>query len=157
MMFSDYKDYLLWFLGILSSVLVLWIQRQQEKIKDIKNQLSEKKYKVYNDIFSIMFDLLKNTKNIVNLSEDELANRMFDIKKELMIYAPDSVLNKFLEWQNFVGDNPEDTKHLKIFLDLLVLIRKDMGHSSTKIKNTDLLRSIMQNSAEYERFKKLVY
>lgn len=50
-----------------------------------------------------------------------------------MIYAPDKVLNKFNEWNNFVGDHPNNIKHVNLFIELLILIRKDMGNSKSEL------------------------
>ena len=40
------------------------IKEQREKLKTIQNQLSDKKYNLYNDIFTIFFDLIKGSKAI---------------------------------------------------------------------------------------------
>lgn len=154
MTFSEYKDLILWGLSILSTYLFFVLQKKNDKIKGIENQLSDKKYKVYHEIFSTIFDLLKGQKNIKQNSEMELVERLIDIKKDMIIYAPDNILNKFLDWQNFVGDNPEDQKHFNIYLELLILIRKDMGNSKTKLRNDNLLRSIMSSTEEFEKFRK---
>lgn len=152
----DYKDFILAGLGILSTYLLFAIQQKNEKIRNIESQLSDKKYKVYHELFSLYFGLLKDAKSISKTSETELVSKLIDIKKDIMIYAPDSVLNKFNEWNNFVGDNPNNTKHINLFLELLLLIRKDMGNSKSKLNSDKLLRSIMSSTEEFEKFKKTI-
>ena len=154
MTLSEYKDLILWALGICSTYLFFVLQKKNDKIKNIESQLSDKKYKVYHDIFSTIFDLLKDSKKIKPIDNSELVERLIDIKKDMIIYAPDEVLRKFLQWQNFVGDNPSDQGHFNIYLDLLVLIRKDMGNSKTEINKDDILRSIMTSTEEFNKFKK---
>lgn len=132
------------------------INEQREKIKSIRNQLSEKKYILYNDVFSIFFDLIKGQKNLKQSSESELALKIIDIKKDLFIYAPDQIVKKFIEWNTFISNNPNDITHARIFLQLFVLIRKDMGHRRTKINEEHILRSIMLNDTEYEKMKAMI-
>jgi len=155
-MLSEYKDIILWILGISSTYLFFVLQKKNDKIKGIENQLSDKKYKVYHDTFSTIFDLIKNSKKIKESSENELVEKLIDIKKDMMIYAPDKVLNKFLDWQKYIGDNPDDQKHIHIYLDLLILIRKDMGNSKTNLSKDDVLRSIMTSTEEFQKFKKQI-
>lgn len=149
---TEYKDFLLWGLSIFSGLLFFLLNKQNDKIKNIESQLSDKKYKTYHELFSIFFELLKGQKNIKESNEKDTVEKLIDIKKDMMIYAPDKVLNKFLEWQNFVGDHPSDQKHLIIYLDLLVLIRKDMGNSKSQITRDDILRSIFSSSDEMLKF-----
>ena len=132
------------------------INEQREKIKAIRNQLSEKKYHLYNEIFSIFFDLVKGQKNLKQSSESDLALKIIDIKKDLFIYAPDPIVKKFIEWNAYISNHQNDIKHASIFLHLFVLIRKDMGHKKTKITEDHILRSIMLNDSEYVKMKEMI-
>lgn len=79
--------------------------------------------------------------------------KLIDIKKELFIYAPDNIVNKFTEWNCYINNKPNDFKQMMIFLELFVLIRKDMGNKKTKIKEDDILRSIIPSDEEFEKLK----
>lgn len=136
--------------------LLYIIKEQRSKIIEKEKQLSEKKYRVYHEMFSIFFDTMKSTKGIEEIDQNDLTLRMLEVKKDLMIYAPDSVLKKYLLWSNKAGDNPGSISLIKEYLELFVDIRKDMGHSSTKIASDDILRSVMLNTKEFEDFKKQI-
>lgn len=148
------SDILISVLTLISALLGYIIKEQIEKIRTIQNQLSDKKYKLYHEIYAVFFDLLKQQKGMQEKSNNELALRLVDIKKDLFIYAPDNLVKKFLEWNRFINNNSNDIKHIIIFLDLFVLIRKDMGHKKTEIVNLDILRSIMTTDEEFESMKK---
>lgn len=47
-------------------------------------------------------------------------------------------------------------RHTKIFLELYILIRKDMGHPKTLIKESDILRLIMTTDSDVDQMKKLI-
>lgn len=141
---------------IISSGLGYIIKEQKEKLKSIKMQLSEKKYKLYHDIYSIFFDLIKSGKGKNTQNIKTIGNKIIDIKKDLLIYAPDSITRKFIEWNRFISNNEGDMKHTKIFLELYILIRKDMGHPKTLINESDILKLIMTTDIEVEQMKKMI-
>jgi hypothetical protein len=144
-------------LTLITAALGYVVREQREKIKNIQNQLSEKKYKVYNDIYTIFFDLFKQQKGIVKKEKiEDMGLRMIDIKKELFIYAPDVVLTKFLEWNNIVSNDSSNKKHFKVYLELFILIRKDMGHKKTKISANDVLKSIVLTNNDYRELLKMM-
>lgn len=132
------------------------IREQKEKLKTIQNQLSDKKYALYNDIFIIFFDLIKGQKQMKDADVDALGVKFIDIKKDLFIYAPDSVVQKFIEWGRFVVNKPTDIKHVVIYLELFVLIRKDMGNPKTKISENDILRAVMSGDDELFKMQEMI-
>jgi len=141
---------------IISSGLGYIIKEQKEKIKSINDQLSEKKYKLYNETYSLFFDIIKATKGMKNQSIKGIGSNIIDIKKDLLIYAPDSIVEKFIEWNRFTANNEGDMRHAKIFLELYILIRKDMGHPKTMINESDILKLIMTSDSEVEHMKKMI-
>ena len=73
-------------LGILAAGLGYIIKEQRDKINSIKKQLSEKKYKVYHEIYSIFFDLFKQQKGLQKKEHiNTIGSRLIDIKKDLKI------------------------------------------------------------------------
>ena len=141
---------------IITSGLGFIIKDQREKIKDIKSQLSDKKYKLYYDIYSIFFDLIKSEEGAKKQNEKSLGLKIIDLKKDLLIYAPDSIVRKFIKWNRFISNNEGDMRHAKIFLELYILIRMDMGHPKTHINESDILKLIMTTDLEVEQMKKLI-
>lgn len=79
--------------------------------------------------------------------------RLLDIKRDLIIYAPDNIVKKFFEWNKYVSNVPNDISHINLFLNLIVLIRKDMGHKDTDIKPEDILRALMSTDEEFEKIR----
>jgi len=141
---------------IISSGLGYIIKEQKEKIKSINDQLSEKKYNLYYDIYSIFFDIIKAEKGMKNQNIKGIGTKIIDLKKDLLIYAPDAIVEKFIEWSSFASNNEGDMRHAKIFLELYILIRKDMGHPKTLITESDILRLIMTTDSEVDQMKKMI-
>lgn len=143
-------------LTITAAGLGFIIREQKEKISTIQNQLSDKKYKLYHDIYSVFFNILKGQKGFEKTEEDKLAIFIMDIKKDILIYAPDEVVKKYFEWNRFVSNNGSDIQHAKIFLELFILIRKDMGHRDTSVTESEILGLIMSTDDELNKMKKLL-
>ena len=73
----------------------------------------------------------------------------------MLIYGTDEIIKKFTEW-NVNCSKPDYMSNFKNYLDMFVLIRKDMGYAKTKLNNEDILRLIMGNDDEVDKFKKIM-
>ena len=140
------------FLALIATAFGYIIKRQHTKIREIQSLLYEKKYSLYTKIYSILFDLVKAQKSKRKLSEEALGKRIIDIKKDLLIYAPDHIVLKFIKWHesNFQEDH---MKNAKTLFELYSLIRKDMGYPKSKINELEVLRIIMGNPVEVEKMR----
>jgi len=155
-MISDlpYKEILLLVLGTLSTYLIWRVQYQKEKIKNIENQLSESKFKVYSELVHIIFDVVSGNKTGKKVSNQEIIKRILDIKKNMFLYASDEMFLAFTDWSLELqkpGNNGVD--HFKKYFELIKLVRKDMGNKNTKINLDDFMIYLMQNKDEYLLFK----
>lgn len=152
----SYSEIIIGILTLTATSFGFIIKEQRDKIRTVRNQLSEKKYGVYNDVFSVFFNLIRGQKGSTENNEQELADKIISIKKDLLIYAPDNILKKFLEWNRFIANNEGDLKHAKIYLELFVLIRRDMGNHKTEINEADILKLIMTTDSEFEKMWELI-
>lgn len=149
-----YKEILLLILGTVSTFLVWKIQYQKEKIKTIENLVSDKKYKLYSELIYIFFDITKGEKIGKTLKPEELLRRLFDIKKDMFLYAPDEIFKTFTKWTLQI-DKGDAIDQFKTYFELIKLVRKDMGHIKTKIGLDDFMLFYMQSESEYQKFKQI--
>lgn len=150
------KEILLLFLSTLSAYLVWRVQFQKDKLKTIESQLSEKKYEIYSELVYIIFDTMHGDKIGKKITDKELLKRILNIKKNMFLYSSDQMFQSFTNWTlelDKPGTNGVD--HFKKYFELMKLIRKDMGQTRTKLKLDDFMVFIMQNKAEYKKFKEL--
>lgn len=145
---------LLWILGIISTLLAIRIQFQNDRIKTIENQLSDKKYKLYSEVVYLYMDIIYNVKKEVTLTDVQTTDKIFSIKREMFIYAPDNIFKKFTEWALSLNDSEKVSNSFKIYYELISMIRREMGHKGTKLSIDDFMLFIMQNEKEYAIFKK---
>lgn len=147
----SYSELAVCVLTIIASALGYIIKRQHDKIQVIQNQISEKKYEVYNEIFGIFFDLMRQGKGYKLEGDKNLPNRIIRIKKELLIYGTDDIIKQFTIWHTCCN-SPTPLTNMKHYLKLFTLIRKDMGYKNTRIKEKEILRFIMGDDYEFEKF-----
>lgn len=132
-----------------TALLGFLLQRQTERLKIVEQQLSQSKYKAYGELVSIFYDMLKDVKSNKKTDENDLMARLINSKKDLFIYGSDKVFKKFVDWLTYTNANPGDNRHFKMFLQMLIEIRKDMGNKNTKITPKDIMISLMQDEKEY--------
>lgn len=136
---------------IACAILGALLSRKTERIKIMEKQLSEKRYVAYAKLYDFFYDLFKNQKSGKNANNSVMGGKLMDAKKELIMYGSDEVifaLNKYLS--SLSEENPYYQFHY--FLELMVLIRKDMC-GKTKVSRDDILLNIMQDRKELEKFK----
>ena len=147
-------------LGIISAISTLicavfgaMLHRKTERIKIMEGQLSEKRYLAYAKLYDFFYEMFKGQKDNKNINNKEMRNKLLDAKKELIMYASDDVvfaLNKYLSSLT----DADVTTQLDYFLDIMLLIRKDMCCKS-KISRDDILLNIMQDKGEMQKFKEM--
>ncbi len=148
------KEILLLIMTALSSYLIWRVQFQKDKIKNIENQLAERKYKMYSELIYLLFDISNSEKLGRKISDKELLTRLLSTKKEMFIYAPDKIFKKFTEWLLQLN-NQGSVDHFKTYFELMKMMREDMGHLKTRINLDDFMLFFMQNREEYNRFKEI--
>lgn len=149
-------------LGIISAIATLtcaifgaMLHRKTERIKIMEGQLSEKRYSAYAKLYDFFYELLKGQKDNKNMNNKEMRNKLLDAKKELIMYGTDEVvfaLNKYLS--SLTEIETDLTTQMDFFLDIMLLIRKDMCGKS-RISKDDILLNIMQDKSEMQRFKEM--
>ena len=150
-----YKEILLLILGTLSTFLIWKIQYQKEKLKNIENLVSEKKYKLYSELIYIFFDIANADKIGKKMSDRELVKRILDIKKDMFLYAPDIIFKTFTDWTLELNKTDGSVNQFKTYFKLIKLVRKEMGQIKTKINLDDFMLFYMQNEEEYKKFKEI--
>ena len=152
----SYSELIVGILVSISTILGFIIKVQHDKILSIKNQISDRKYNVYNEIFSIFFDIMREGKGFTKkLKPNDLPDRIIKVKKDLLIYGTDEIIKKFTEW-NVNCNNPNQMLNFQNYLALFILIRKDMGYKKSKLTEKDILRIIMGDDDEYKKFLELM-
>lgn len=138
-------------LSILISAIVaiagFIIARQTEKLRTMREQLSEKKYKAYADAVKMFYSVLKDVKAHRITNNDEMMDKMIDIKRDIFMYGSDKVFKVFNTWL-LSTTSSNNKEQFSVFLDLILEIRKDLCNGKTNLTKHDILLNLTQSEEE---------
>ncbi|MDI9312149.1 MAG: hypothetical protein QM535_18185 [Limnohabitans sp.] len=149
-------------LTLVSGSLGFIISKFIEDIKESKQRIYEEKRKYYTELIRPFRELLKNTKtkNGNNtLNNKQIADAM-DTAFDNILYASDDVIEKYGRFRNNSTNEEENGskdsyKTLKLFAELLLAMRKDLGNKYTSLDEVHILRMFINMSkTEEESYRK---
>lgn len=135
---------------IVGSAATIAYGKVQEKKKDIEQQLRVKKIPVYENFVQLCFRCMAAVKDgEVSDSKAPLDSEFRNFIQTMIVWASDDVMVAFSEWLQ-ICRAPSDSKTDAIakviaFEQLLLVIRKDLGHENKNLRQGDLLRLIIND------------
>ena len=140
-------------IGLLSGLILFLatiIKMYHDRYREIKLKLSDKKYETYSEIIATLFDMVNRQKGLNKVTDDEILQRLMNVKRDLLLYGNDKIIRKFFEWEV----NQLTGKRLWNWAELAALVRKDMGNRWTSITADDILKSLLSATDNYGEFKR---
>lgn len=131
----------------IAGIIIAW---QTEKLRTMREQLSEKKCNAYADSVKMFYSVLKDTKANRATNNDEMMERMIDIKRDIFMYGSDEVFKALNTWLLLTGKD-NDKEQFSAFLDFVLEMRKDLCNNKTKLTKQDILLNLTQSEAEAKK------
>ncbi len=123
------------------------IARQTEKLRTMREQLSEKKYKAYADAVKMFYSVLKDAKANRTTNNGVMMEEMIDIKRDIFMYGSDKVFKAFNTWL-LSTTTSNDKAQFSQFLDFVLEMRKDLCNGKTNLTKHDILLNLTQSEEE---------
>lgn len=127
-----------------SGIIIAW---QTEKLRTMREQLSEKKYNAYADAVTMFYSVIKGSKTNVPLDNKVALMKMIDIKRDIFMYGSDRVFKAFNKWLLY-SSSQDNTAQFAAFLDFVLEMRRDMCNNKTKLSKRDILLNLTQSEEE---------
>ncbi|ALQ51457.1 hypothetical protein [Nitrosomonas ureae] len=130
---------------ILVSVFTVLVSKHLERKAEILAHLREKKIPTYEKIINFIFSLTFAEKlGKKQPSENEMIKFMAEITQELVIWGSDEMLEAFYKFRMMSIENADgnsNNPYAVLFMveDLLLAIRKDLGHKNKNISRGKIL------------------
>ena len=129
------------------AVLTVVIAKYYERKQEIENQQREKKIEIYEQFMEKWFDKLleiaKNKdKNKDVLEDEEFVQFLSEFTRKLILWGSNGVVKKYSSFRQGSLTPAQDSSPYTIlfnFEQVLLEIRKDIGHSNQTLKPGDLL------------------
>ena len=131
----------------IAGIIIAW---QTEKLRTMREQLSEKKYNAYADAVKMFYSVLKDAKANRTTNNMEMMDRMIDIKRDIFMYGSDKVFKAFNKWL-LSTTNSNDKAQFAAFLDFVLEMRKDLCNNKTKLTKHDILLNLTQSEDEAKK------
>ena len=138
-------------LSILISAIVavagIVIAQQSEKLRAMREQLSEKKCKAYADAMMLFYTILKDSKLHRPTDNKAMMQKMIDTKKDIFMYGSDKVFRAFNKWLVVAFEN-NNKSQFDAFMEFVLEMRKDIFNGKTKLTKHDILLNLTQSEEE---------
>ena len=145
------KDLLITILTVFVPAIVavagIVIARQTEKLRAMREQLSEKKCNAYANAMMMFYSILKDSKLHRPTDNKAMMQKMIDTKKDIFMYGSDKVFKAFNKWLVVVFENNNKTQ-FDAFLEFVLEMRKDIFNGKTKLTKHDILLNLTQSEEE---------
>lgn len=131
----------------IAGIIIAW---QTEKLRTMREQLSEKKYNAYADAVKMFYSVLKDSKLHKQTNNDEMMLKMIDIKRDIFMYGSDKVFKAFNKWLLSVEENDKKAQ-FSAFLDFVLEMRRDLCNNKTNLTKHDILLNLTQSEKEAKK------
>ncbi len=109
--------------------------KHSEKKKETENSHREKKIEVYENLLNVLFrDVMVPSAKGEKVEIDKFGDKKIKINIDMINWASDEVIRLFNQLRKGALDDKDSLQNDYYLEDLIVAIRKDLGHSS---KNND--------------------
>lgn len=138
-------------LSILISAIVavagIVIAQQSERLRAMREQLSEKKCKAYADAMMMFYTILKDSQLHRPTDNEAMMQKMIDTKKDIFMYGSDKVFWSFNKWLVVAFEN-NNKNQFDAFMEFVLEMRKDIFNGKTKLTKHDILLNLTQSEEE---------
>ena len=129
-----------------AGIVIAW---QTERLRTMREQLSEKKYAAYSDAVKMFYSILKDSKMNRPTNNDAMLMNMIDIKRDIFMYGSDKVFKAFNSW--LLSTTINDSLQFSAFLDFVLEMRKDLCNNKSSLTKRDILLNLTQSEEEAQK------
>ena len=130
-----------------AGIIIAW---QTEKLRAMRELLSEKKCKAYADAMMLFYTILKDSKLHRPTDNKAMMQKMIDTKKDIFMYGSDKVFWSFNKWLVVAFEN-NNKNQFDAFMEFVLEMRKDIFNGKTKLTKHDILLNLTQSEEEAKK------
>lgn len=136
--------------AVVGSVVSLTIGKAYETRAAIRSALRQKKTPVYEDIVKTLYEFVfAASLGKKHMDQKKLMHFIASTTEKLTIWGSDEVLRCWSEFKTNAGDGTDGTAAMFRFEEILLKIRKDLGHRNRGIGRTSILRLFVTDLDEH--------
>lgn len=128
---------------IVATSLTITIPRHFQKKMEIESHLRDQKSDAYKQLLELLFKILMGAKMGEPLSDKDLTKQMSKFTESLILWGSEDVIKSYRDFRKyFMHRKPNGNLSLdeiNLLENLLLTIRKDMGHKNKNLQQGDIL------------------
>ena len=122
------------------AIVTLLVTKHLEKKALIEKEIRDNKIPIYNEFVKLYYENMMAQKTGKSMPQQELVRRTGEIVFGVMLWGPDSIIQKFHALQRQIYSVDKDHKKtLDLLGDFLLAVRFDLGHDNKGISKRTLL------------------
>ncbi|WP_201714652.1 hypothetical protein [Rossellomorea arthrocnemi] len=130
-------------IAIIATSLTITIPKYLEKKMEIEEHLREKKSETYKELVELLFKVLMGSKTGNSLTEKELIQSMSKFTENLILWGSEDVIKSYKSYRDYFINRTSgqelSLESIQIMENLLLSIRRDMGHKNKNLEKGDIL------------------
>ncbi|MYF39888.1 MAG: hypothetical protein F4221_03405 [Rhodothermaceae bacterium] len=138
-------------IAALGAVISAFISKRQERKAAVEAQLRDKKVPGYEMVIKLVYDVVDRVQKNEKINDRKMRTRMFEIMRQITVWAPDEIVEAFVKFKKSGSsfkqlDDPRHT--LDTIADLMLAIRKDLGHDTGNLDRKTILAMFVSDVDE---------
>ena len=131
--------------ALATSFLLAYIAYITNRKNQLQIQLNDKKRVMYERFIDILIDAMMNTHHQDITNNEEFRERMFDFKKNFILFASPHSIKAFNKWTND-SSNKNTRAIFENVENLVKCLREEIGLSNRGLGKYDVLQILIKNN-----------
>ena len=155
------------FIAAVATILVVVIQKQLEKKREIEQQNRQKKIPIYESFMEKWFEILQqsvstppsSTGNVKLITTHDFKSFLVKFSKDLVLWGNPKVIKEYVEFWITKLDAEGNTNAtiLEQYGEVLLEIRKELGHSNKNLCPSDLVALFIEDLDSIKEIQRKSY
>ena len=129
---------------IFVSTVTVVLGRYYERKRDLQASFREKKIQIYDDFLKEFFKMTSSPEE--NQKSDDMVAFMREWQRKMILWGGQDVLKTYIDWMSKLKSGEPDARAMWMTEDFFRSIRKDLGHSSSKLPKGTFIHLILKNA-----------
>lgn len=147
---DELKASIIQVIGIVSVAIVSYFtSKSVENRRAFESSIRKNKVELYDKYISFYFEVFSNEELGLRPTQEEMTKFIVNSNPAIVTYASNGVIKKMGKLRLNIMSNENTTNSLFLIEDIMVEMRKDLGHSRNGFKKGDIMRLTVNDIDNY--------
>jgi hypothetical protein len=124
------------FSTILVTIISVLISKFLERKQRVSQEIRDRKIPVYESLIDFLFRVVKYGNTAEKIPDEEIQKFLFELTPKIIVWGSDDVIRALFNFRNNAAESGEALLRVG---ELLLAIRKDLGHGNQNLPATQVL------------------